>query len=71
MRKIFLSLVMMSLLTGCQNKPYEYQPINPLCLKLEYFTLTKEESLFILKNGNRKQLEAMEKTRLTIKEDCQ
>ena len=63
----------MSLLTACQNKPYAYfdeQPINPLCYKLEYFTLQPDESMYILNNGNRFELEAMEVTRTTIREDC-
>ena len=70
MKKTLLILLMTSLLTGCQNKPYQMQPYNPLCLKLKYFTLTPNESLFIMTNGNRDQLENMELTRIAIKQEC-
>ena len=70
MKAIFLSLVMLTLLSGCLNKPYQMQPYNPLCQKLKYFTLTPEESLFIMANGNRDQLERMEMTKTAIAQDC-
>jgi len=60
----------MSLLGGCLNKPYQMQPYNPLCQKLKYFTLQPQESLFIMANGNREQLENMELTRVTIEQEC-
>lgn len=70
MQKILLILLMTSLLIGCQNKPYAFQPLNPLCTKLEYWVFKREVSIYLLHNEDRESLKSMERTRTAIAQEC-
>ena len=66
MKKLLLILVVTSFASACQNKPYAYQPYNPLCLKLEHYKLAWEETETITTPN----LVILENNSLAIAQDC-